>query len=161
MTGSACRVLDDVLDALAAGEAASAADQAHLDGCVTCQTRLALARRIDRALVAWPTPAPPRHFAATVSAVARQDAWRQEVVVDWGFNIALAASLALIATGAVAFVWVLGATAGTPVTSHVTAEAIATLLTRLRAQMPVVGTAAALLGATAAAWWWAEARERW
>lgn len=160
MTGPGCGALDDVLDALASGETASPAQQAHLAGCEACQARLALARRIDRALATWPAPLPPRHFAAAISAAARQDAWRQELVVDWGFNIALAASLGLIVAGALAFVWVLGVAGGPPEAS-LTADAVASLLTRLRSQLPVVGTASVLLVATAAAWWWADARDRW
>ena len=30
-----------------------------------------------------------KHFAAAVAAAVRRETWRQEQVVDWGFNVAL------------------------------------------------------------------------
>ncbi len=110
MTNS-CASIDAVVEETASGGRLGPDMAAHLDGCAACQARLALARRIDRVLADWPVAVPPPHFAAQVASRVRQDAWRHEVVVDWGFNIALAASLVFIVAGAGSFLWLLGAVA--------------------------------------------------
>ena len=161
MTPNPSNALREAATEIAAGAPVSLADQAHLDTCVECRAELALARRIERVLATWPTPAPPTHFAATVAAAARRETWRQEQVIDWGFNVALGAGLAAIATGLVGGLWVMGATAGLDDAPQVVRTAVAALLDTARAQAPVVGTATLLLGTTVAAWWWAEERARW
>ena len=40
------------------------------------------------------------------------EAWRREQVVDWGFNVAIAAGLVAIVVGLAAMVWLLGSAAG-------------------------------------------------
>lgn len=161
MTSPPCHALRDAVAEIAAGGPVSAVDQAHLDTCADCQASLTLARRIERVLVTWPTPAPPTYFAATVAAAARRETWRQEQVIDWGFNVALGAGLAAIATGLVGGLWVMGATAGLDGAPEMARSAVTALLDTARAQAPVVGTATLLLGTTVAAWWWAEERARW
>jgi hypothetical protein len=161
MTPHPCDPRRDALLEIAAGAPIPAADLAHLDTCAVCQAELALAHRIERVLATWPTDAPPAHFAAAVAAAARRETWRQEQVVDWGFNVALGVGLAAIATGLVGVLWVVGATAGVDGAPQMARSAVSALLGSARAQAPVVGTATLLLGTTLAAWWWAEERARW
>lgn len=161
MTSHPCDARRDAVIELAAGAPVSAADQAHLDTCPDCQAELALARRIERVLATWPTPAPPAHLAAAVAAAARRETWREEQVVDWGFNVTLGVGLAAMAAGLVGGLWVMGATAGVDGAPQMAGAAVSALLDTARAQAPVVGTATLLLGTTVAAWWWAEERARW
>lgn len=156
-----CARVEAVVDEMAAGLEAAPELSGHVAGCAGCQARLALARRIDRVLADWPVATPPAHFAAEVARQARHDVWRQEVVVDWGFNIALTASLAFIVAGAAAFLWLLGAMADPVEASRLAARPLTALAGQVRGQGLVVGTATALLATTAAAWWWAEERRRW
>lgn len=155
-----CAALDVVLDALASGEAPSADVASHLDGCAACQARLALARRIERVLATWPESTPPPHFVAAVAARARAAEWRQEVVIDWGFNIALAASLVCILAGAGGFLWLLGVQAAAAGGADAV-RPLAEVMTRLRGQAPILATATVLLVTAAGGWWWAEERRRW
>ncbi len=158
---ASCAAVDAVVDDVAAGSALAPSLAAHLDTCRACQARLALARRIDGVLAGWPESAPPPHFSATVARHVREAARHHEVVVDWGFNLAIAASLLLIVAGAAGFLWLLGAAADPAGTSRLAADQLAGLATRLRGQAPVVGTATALLATTVVALWWAEERPRW
>lgn len=156
-----CARLDAVVDEMAAGLEVDAELSAHLATCTDCQARLALARRIDGVLATWPVAAPPAHFAAEVARLARQDVWRQELVVDWGFNIALAASLVFIVAGAAGFLWLLGAMADPAEASRLATRPLTALAGQVRGQGLVVATATSLLATTAVAWWWAEERRRW
>ncbi|MBP7779145.1 MAG: hypothetical protein KA371_18665 [Acidobacteria bacterium] len=160
MTNS-CASIDAVVEETASGGRLGPDMAAHLDGCAACQARLALARRIDRVLADWPVAVPPPHFAAQVASRVRQDAWRHEVVVDWGFNIALAASLVFIVAGAGSFLWLLGAVADPAEVSRLAAGQLESLVGRLRGQAPVVITATVLLATTVVAVWWAGERQRW
>ena len=161
MTPALCGRLDEDLDALAAGAVPTPDQQAHLDACPRCRTQLALARRIERVLAGWPTTAPPRHFASTVAAAARRETWRQEQVVDWGFNLALAAGLAAMTIGLAALVWLVGAAAGSVAGPALPSVAVTGWLQAVRAQAPIVATATVLLATALGAWWWAEERGRW
>ena len=161
MSGVDCAAARDAIDELVAGGPVAGAVQAHMDACPACQSELAMARRIERVLASWPTPAPPAHFAAAVAAAARRETWRQEQVVDWGFNVALGVGVAALTAGLAGVVWVVGATAAADGTARVAVAAAEALLVTARAQATVVGTATALLVTTLGAWWWAEERARW
>lgn len=155
-----CAAVDVMLDEIASGGDPPVAQSAHLDSCADCQARLALARRIERALAAWPETPPTPHFVAAVAARARAAEWRQEVVVDWGFNIALAASLVCIVAGAGGFLWLLGVQAATAGGADAV-RPLADVMSRLRGQAPILATATVLLATALGGWWWAEERQRW
>ncbi len=156
-----CDARRDELDEVAAGAPASAGWQAHLDTCADCRAELALARRVERVLATWPTPMPPVYFASTVAAVARRETWRQEQVVDWGFNLALGVGLAAIVAGLGAMVWMVGASAAGDGASQAAANAVGALVATARTEASVVGAATVLLVTAVGAWWWAEERGRW
>jgi hypothetical protein len=155
-----CARVEAVVDEMAAGLGTPPELSGHVATCAGCQGRLALARRIERVLADWPVAAPPAHFAAEVARLARQDVWRQELVVDWGFNVALAASLVFIVAGAASFVWLLGAMADPIEASRLATAPLTALAGQVRGQGLVVVTATALLATTVGAWWWAEERRR-
>lgn len=161
MTPMECRAVRDVLDEIVAGTPVEASSRAHLDTCAECQAELAWARRIERVLATWPTPAPPAHFAIGVAAAARRETWRQEQVVDWGFNVALGMGLGAITAGFGGLVWMVGVTAGAEGAPEMAVDAVAAVLATARAQAQVVATATLLLVTTVGAWWWAEERGRW
>ena len=161
MTPAECRPVRDGLDAFVDGTPMSSAQQAHLDACADCQAELALAQRIERVLMAWPTAAPPPYFASSVAAAVRRETWRQEQVLDWGFNVALGAGLAAMAAGIVGVVWVVGATAQAGGAPEMAVDAASVMLSTVQTQGPVVVAATALLVTTMGAWWWAEERARW
>jgi len=158
MTALDCRALADAIEPLAAGEPATRDQQAHLDGCDSCRARLALAVRLDRVLTEWPLPASAPALAARVTAAARQESWRREQIVDWSFNVAIAAGLAAVVVGLASVAWLLGSAAGEATSAEVVADAALTLLARVRAQFAVMSTAMLLLATTLGAWWWAEGR---
>jgi predicted anti-sigma-YlaC factor YlaD len=161
MTALDCRAMAEAIEPLAGGEPPSRELQAHLDGCDSCRARLALAVRLERVLAEWPIPAPTPALASRVTAAARQESWRREQVVDWGFNVAIAAGLAAVVVGLAAVAWLLGSAAGPATSSAVVADAVLALLARVRAQFAVMSTATLLLATTLGAWWWAEGRVRW
>jgi hypothetical protein len=100
-----CKDTQARIEAVAAGdEAAGDAFRAHVEGCVTCASALARARRIEETLAARPSPAAPPRFAALVASRIRREHWRSEQQVDWMFNVTIAAGLAAIVGGTVALV---------------------------------------------------------
>jgi predicted anti-sigma-YlaC factor YlaD len=161
MSALTCAALHDAIEPLAAGDTATPAQRAHLDSCDSCRAQLALAVRLDRVLTEWPVPAPAPAFTRRVTEAARREAWRQEQVVDWGFNLAIAAGLIAVVTGLATLAWLLGSAAGPGASATLLAEAMASLLVRVRAQATVMATGTLLLTTTLGAWLWAEGRMRW
>lgn len=132
---------------------------AHATSCVECQARMALARRIEHALATWPTAAPPPGFAARMAATARHEAWAQEVVVDWGFNLAVAACMAVILFGVAGGLWMMSSAVPTAESSQVAADLLTAVAARARAQASIAVTAMALLATAVGGWWWAEQQQ--
>lgn len=129
---------------------------AHAAACAECRARIALVRRIEEALATWPAEAPPPGFAARVATAARREAWAQDVVVDWGFNVAVAASVGVILAGVVAGLWMMSSAVPASQSSRVAADMLTAVVDRARAQVPVAVTAMALLATAVGGWWWAE-----
>jgi anti-sigma factor RsiW len=149
--------LDDVLDAVAAGDRAlTDDDQAHLDACRACRARLALARQVERALAARPVPAVPVGFTAAVLARVGQERWRTEQAVDLGFNIVVALGMLLVAAGLFGLAWASGLVVIGIDLARLTGQALDVLGTRLVPQAQVVTAAVLLLAGALGAWWWAE-----
>ncbi len=106
----------------------------------------------------WPVPAPTPAFARGWLAAARREAWRREQVVDWGFNVAIAAGLVAIVAGLAALAWLLGSAAGP---ARVGAGAGRRRRRRCWcgcARRRGDGDGTLLLTTTLGAWWWAEER---
>jgi predicted anti-sigma-YlaC factor YlaD len=161
MSIDVCATLADALAPIASGVPATAEQQAHLDGCESCRARLALAVRLERMLVEWPVPAPTPAFTLRVADAARREIWRREQVVDWSFNVAIAAGLAAVLVGLGALAWLLGSAAGPGASATLLANAVGDLLVRVRSQAMVMATGTLLLTTALGAWLWAEGRMRW
>lgn len=161
MTALTCAALADAFEGLAAGDPATVAQRAHLDTCDSCRARLALAVRLDRVLTEWPVTAPPPQFALRVAEAARREAWRREQVVDWGFNVAIAAGLCAVLGGLASLAWLLGSAAGPGASATLLADSLGSMLTQVRSQAVVMATATLLLTTALGAWLWAEGRMRW
>src|SRR5262249_59047734 len=74
----------------------------HLATCRSCASALETAQRIDTLLRQRPIAAPPAQFTARTMASIRRARWRNEQMIDWGFN----AGLALVALTIVAGMWI-------------------------------------------------------
>jgi hypothetical protein len=161
MTVLPCAAVADAIDAIAAGDPATLDQRAHLDTCDGCRARLALAVRLERVLTEWPVTAPADGFTRRVAAAARREAWRREQVVDWGFNVAIAAGLCAVLAGLASLAWLLGSAAGPGASAALLADTVTSLLVQVRSQAMVMATATLLLTTTLGAWLWAEGRMRW
>jgi hypothetical protein len=161
MTTLTCAALADALEGLAAGDAAAADQRAHLDTCDSCRARLALAVRLDRVLTEWPVTAAAPEFTLRVAEAARREVWRREQVVDWGFNVAIAAGLCAVLGGLASLAWLLGSAAGPAESATLLADTLGSVLMQVRSQAMVMATATLLLTTTLGAWLWAEGRMRW
>jgi hypothetical protein len=151
-----CEELDDVIEAVAAGEAASAGAEAHLAGCAACQARVELARAVARLLETREMPAPPEAFTVHVMRLVHQERWRAEQFVDVGFNVAMAAGLLIVLAGVSGLLWSLGwfSLDVSAVTAAVTTFAPWTGEVASRLQMVII--AALLLSSALVLWWWVE-----
>ena len=161
MSTHTCATLAEAIEPIAAGVPPTPEQQAHLDGCASCQARVALAVRLERMLGEWPVPAPTPAFTLRVAEAARREIWRREQVVDWSFNVAIAAGLAAIVVGIGALAWLLGSAAGPGAAATLLADAVGDLLLRARSQAMVMATGTLLLTTALGAWLWAEGRMRW
>ncbi len=74
---------------------------AHLATCASCASALEAARRLDALLRQRPVATPPAQFTSRTMARIRRARWRNEQMIDWGFN----AALALVAVAVAAGIW--------------------------------------------------------
>lgn len=152
-----CDDLEPLIEAVADGSLVLSSEQRqHLSACPGCAAALERAQSIERWLAARETPQPPSGFTTAVMARIVEDAWRTERVFDMGFNLAVAAGMAVILAAGAGLAWSLGllqinvdlemlfAAAGSRVEGRVISELQTTLI------------AAALLTTALVLWWWAE-----
>jgi len=151
-----CDDLDDVIEALAEGEALSAEHHAHVAGCARCQARLAMARAVDRLLASREAPEPPGAFTFRVMERVGREQWRAEQIVDVGFNVAVVAGVALVVAGAVGLAWSMGWLTVERPTLEAMSTAIESWLASTLAKGPTVALAALLLTSALGLWWWVE-----
>jgi anti-sigma factor RsiW len=152
-----CEDLQELVDAIAANELTPAPDvTAHLASCPRCEADLAAARRLEQLLAGREAPPAPGHFVSGVLRQIRRERWQSERYFDIGFNVTIAASLALVVGG----IWLLlhasGLEALTAGTVDLLAAALSELLQRVEPVLPVYGAAATLVVTAVAVWWWAE-----
>ena len=155
-----CDEVLEAIESIAAGEVTPSSRIAeHLASCRGCAAAHASARRVDAWLRARPAPAAPAHFTSRVMSRVRRARWRGEQLLDWGFNVALAAAGLLV----VASVWVVmrrsGLTTVSPAGNDVVqlfGAGMMTLARRISPSLPLYAAAAALLGTALGVWWWAE-----
>jgi hypothetical protein len=151
-----CHDWDDRIEEAADGLAPGADLAAHLASCEACRARLRLAQSINRVLEAREVPDPPEGFTRMVMTRVHRERWRKEQLVDAGFNIAIAAGLALIVAGLSALAWSLGWFSIEPAALQVMSNAAGQWLARISGQLQMLVVAAVLLTSALGFWWWVE-----
>jgi anti-sigma factor RsiW len=155
-----CKDLERVMEAMADGSLEpTAEDRAHLETCPRCRLALADARRIEQWLAAREQSVPPADFTTTVMSRIVRDTWQTERVIDIGFNLAVAAGIAVILAGAAGLAWSLGLLTVT-IDPRALLGALDTEVTgRVMNQVQTVVVSAVLLTMALGLWWWAETAE--
>ncbi len=153
-----CEDLEPVIEAIADGSHQPDAEQAaHLATCPRCPARLERARAIEDLLRLRAVGVPPATFTATVMARVGHERWQAERVIDFGFNLAIAAGVLVIVAGGAGLAWSLGMFT---IAINVDAawQALGSDVTgRVLTQVQTVVMAAGLLTSALGLWWWAEA----
>jgi len=156
-----CDDLEPLIEAIADGSHVLAAeDAAHVASCARCGAGVERARAIESLLALREVPSPSASFTATVMTRIGREQWQTERVIDLGFNLAMAAGVAVILAGAAGLAWSLGF-----LTITIDTDTIVQLLNREAAgrvlsQVQTIAMSAVLLTMALVLWWWAEtARE--
>ena len=154
----ACDELELLIEAIADGShAMSAEEAAHMASCARCRTQLERARSIDSLLQMRAVATPPASFTAGVMRQIGREQRQTERVVDLGFNLAMAAGMAVILAGAAGLAWSLGFLNIT-IDLAALGQALDTEVTgRVLSQVQTIAMSAVLLTMALILWWWAEA----
>jgi anti-sigma factor RsiW len=152
-----CDSVLDAVDPIAAGELTPDEQmEAHLATCASCALALESARRLDRLLRERPVAAPPPQFTSRTMARIRRARWRNEQMIDWGFNAALVAVAVAVAMG----IWIVLSRAGLTLVSNdalqLLVASMRTFVQRVTPSLPVYTLATALVLTALGIWWWAE-----
>jgi anti-sigma factor RsiW len=153
-----CDDLEPLIEAIADGShPLSADDAAHVSSCVRCHARLERARAIENLLATREVALPSASFTSAVMAQIGREKWQTERAIDLGFNLAMAAGIAVILAGAAGLAWSLGFV---NITIDLSAawNALDTDVTgRVLSQVQTIAMSAVLLTMALVLWWWAEA----
>jgi anti-sigma factor RsiW len=152
-----CDDVQNAIELIAAGEMTPDTQMtSHLATCRSCASALETAQRIDGLLRQRPVPAPPAQFTARTMASIRRARWRNEQMIDWGFN----AALALFALTIVAGIWVVFSRSGFTFAGNDALQlfgaGMRTFVQRVSPSLPVYALATVLLLTALGIWWWAE-----
>ena len=152
-----CDDVQNAIELIAVGEMTPDAQIAsHLAACRSCASALETAQRIDALLRQRPVPAPPAQFTAQTMASIRRARWRNEQMIDWGFN----AALALVALTIVAGIWIVFSRSGFTFVGNDALQlfgaGMRTFVRRVSPSLPVYALATMLLITALGIWWWAE-----
>jgi predicted anti-sigma-YlaC factor YlaD len=147
----------DAVEAIAAGDLMPEGRiGTHLATCPDCGAALERARKLERLLQARAVPEPPPHFTSRTLTRVRRARWRNEQLLDVGFNVAIAA-IVLAIVGAI---WMLlnrsGLTAVSRDAVNLFGAGFVALAQRIGPSVPIYAGASAVLLMALAAWWWAE-----
>jgi len=152
-----CDDLDSLIEAIADGSHALAADDAaHVASCPICSARLERARAIENLLAMREVATPSASFTAAVMAQVGKARWQTERVVDLGFNLAIAAGLAVIVTAAAGLAWSLGFLSVTIDLDAIARAFDSDVTGRVLSQVQTIAMSAVLLTMALGLWWWAE-----
>jgi anti-sigma factor RsiW len=155
-----CDDLEPLIEAIADGShSLSAEDEAHVASCARCGARLERARAIDSLLQMREIAVPPASFTAAVVMQVGHEKWQAERAIDLGFNLAIAAGVAVIVAGAAGLAWSLGFLNPTVrIDLETILQALDTEITgRVLSQVQTIAMSAVLLTMALVLWWWAEA----
>ena len=151
-----CDELDAIIEAIAEGQARAGDHDAHLATCARCQSRVAMAQALDRLLATRETPEPPAAFTYRVMERVGREEWRVEQWMDVGFNVAVAAGVALVVAGVAGLAWSLGWLTVDRPTLEAVGTAIEPWVSSTLSKGPTVALAAVLLTTALGLWWWVE-----
>lgn len=153
-----CDDLEKLIEAIADGShALSEEDASHVASCARCGARLERARSIENLLTIREIAVPPASFTATVMGQVGHEKWRAERVIDLGFNLAMAAGVAVILAGAAGLAWSLGFLTITIDLGAVWRALDTDVTGRVLSQVQTIAMSAVLLTMALVLWWWAEA----
>jgi anti-sigma factor RsiW len=152
-----CDDVQNAIELIASGDLKEDAQTAsHLATCASCSAALEAARRLDALLRRRPVPMPPAQFTAKTMARIRRTRWRNEQMIDWAFN----AALALVALAIVAGLWAVASRSGFTFVGNDTLQlfgaGMRTFVQRVSPSLPVYALATMLLITALGIWWWAE-----
>jgi anti-sigma factor RsiW len=151
---------DEALDAIEA----IAADElmpdgrvaAHLASCPNCAAALVSARSLEQMLQRRVVPPAPSQFTSRTMARVRRARWRNDQLLDVGFNV----TLGLVVLVAVGGIWMLLNRSGLAAVSNdavnLFGTGLMTFARRIAPSLPLYTGAAAVLAMALAIWWWAE-----
>jgi len=147
----------DAIEPIAAGDLTPDGRVAdHLATCPNCAAALDSARRLERMLQARPAPRPGPQFTSRTLARVRRARWRNEQVLDVGFNFAIGAIVLAVVAG----VWMVlnrsGLAAVGGDTVNLFGTGMMTMFRRVAPSLPLYGAASAVLASALVLWWWAE-----
>jgi anti-sigma factor RsiW len=152
-----CKDVLDLVEPIAAGDLVpDAALRAHVETCPRCAGELASARRLEAMLAGREAPAAPARFTALVLQRIRSERWRSEQQVDRLFNVAIAASLLLIAGGILALMNLTGVLAAATGTWTTAASLTGQLAENAAPTLNTYVAGICLLISALGMWWWAE-----
>ena len=153
-----CDEFEPLIEAIADGShELSADDAAHVASCAVCAARLEQARSIESLLALREVAQPPASFTPSVMLRVGQELWKAERAIDFGFNLAMAAGIAVIIAGGAGLAWSLGFLSITIDVAAILQVFNATEATgRVLSQVQTVAMSAVLLTMALAVWWWAE-----
>jgi len=153
-----CEDIDPLVEELADGSLGSDAERdAHIASCALCSARLANAQAIHALLAAREAAQPSPGFTSAVMARVVRERWQAERVIDIGFNLAIAAGVLILISGAAGLAWAAGLFTITIDVPTVLATITTPMANRVVSQLQTVVMAAAILTMALGLWWWAEA----
>jgi hypothetical protein len=153
-----CDELEPLIEAIADGSHVLAAeDAAHVASCGRCGADVERARSIENFLAMREVALPSASFTATVMTHVGREQWQTERVIDLGFNLAMAAGVAVILTGAAGLAWSLGFLTITLDVGAIWQALDIDVGGRVLSQIQTIAMSAVLLTMALGLWWWAEA----
>ncbi len=151
-----CHDVDDRIEAIVSGEEPSEAVRAHVEECVRCAAALAMARRIDQAILGRPVSRAPAEFTMAVVRRIRGDRWRAEQQVDRLFNAVMAGGVVVVLVALLALFNLSGVTSAVSDGLVLVDQMTSRMLVRAVPELSTYLLGSALVLTALFVWWWAE-----